>query len=88
MMITLQTIPVDCLLHVGTFLKSPRSSKRNDIDGITLAAILKDYEMLERYMKTQTPQCISEKVALSGNPKSLEWVVQKGCPLDHWTITA
>jgi hypothetical protein len=35
-MITLQTVPVHCLLHVGTFLKHPCDSRRDDVDRITL----------------------------------------------------
>jgi hypothetical protein len=67
MFITLQTVPTDCLLHIGTFLKYPRSSKRNDIDGITLAATMNHHDMLEHYMQKHTPDRIPEKVTPSGN---------------------
>jgi hypothetical protein len=55
-MITLQTVPVDMLLNVGTYIQypSPSYSHNHDIDEIRLAAILNDYEMLERYTEKHT----------------------------------
>jgi len=89
-MITLQTIPVDCLLHVGTYFKNTDDSSIDDIDRITFAAILKDYEMLEHYVREHhTPNyyqsVVSQKVALSGNVIPLKWVIKQGCPMDEKT---
>jgi len=81
-MITLQTVPVDLLLNVGTYLKDIGDAQIDNINEITLAAILKDYEMLEHYMKKCNPSDVSEKVALSGNLRVLKWVIKKGCPMD------
>ena len=87
-LITLRTVPVDCLLHIGTFLKSPSDSRLNDIDGITLAAILSEHDMLQHYMKRYNPSVITEKVALSGNLKALKFVIQEGCPMNERTCEA
>jgi hypothetical protein len=87
--ITLQILPVDLLLHIGTFLKNTDESRRRDISGITLAAILNDYEMLEHYMKKYTPSedqyIITNEVAISGNLRALKWVIQKGYSMDERT---
>ena len=88
--ITLQTVPVDLLLHIGTFLEDTDESRRRDISGTTLAAILNDYEMLEHYMKKYTPSedqyIITNEVAISGNLRALKWVTsKKGYPMDEWT---
>ena len=82
---TLQTIPVDCLLHIGTFLNAPSESRCDEIDEITLAGILNEHEMLQLYLQKHTPSQVSEKVALSGNLKALKWVIQKGCPMNENT---
>jgi hypothetical protein len=79
--ITLQTVPVDLLLNVGTYLN--RFS--DDINVITLAATLKDYDMLERYMEKHALSEVSAMVALSGKLKVLKWVIKKGCPMDKYT---
>ena len=81
-MITLHRVPLDMLLNVGLFLEFPSSSRRDNIDEITLAAILNDYEMLERYMKKHSPDYIMEKVTLSGSLKALKWIIKKGCPMN------
>ena len=88
-MITLQTLPVDALLHIGTFLQNPsRYMRIRDIDEITLAAILNDREMLEHYLKKHRPFYISPKVALSGNFSALKWVIKLGYPMDDETCAA
>jgi hypothetical protein len=86
-MITLQKIPVDLLLHIGTYLKDIDSYTR-DIDGVTLAAILKDYEMLEHYLQKYAPSDISRTVAMAGSLKALKWVIKKGCPMNENTCRA
>jgi hypothetical protein len=90
MIITLQTVPVDLLLNVGTYLESPPHTHSYNIHEITLAATLKDFEMLEYYMEKykDSPYQISELVALSGNLKALKWVIKKGCPMDKDTCSA
>ena len=86
-MITLKTAPVDMLVNVGLFLEFPSSSQRDDIDEITLAAILNDYEMLERYMEKHFSMHIHEMVTLSGSLKALKWIIKKGCPMNESTCT-
>jgi hypothetical protein len=85
-MITLQTVPVDLLLNIGTYLQDTHLSKSDNINEVTLAVTLKDYEMLEHYMKKHRPSDVIQMVALSGNLKVLKWVVKKGCPLDESTF--
>jgi hypothetical protein len=90
-MITLQTIPVDCLLHIGTFLRNRSFSRIDNIDEITLAAILNDHDMLEHYMNKHGKFHVTTGVALSGNLRALRWVILKGCPLHcapHWAAAA
>jgi hypothetical protein len=91
-MITLQTVPVDLLLNVGTYLTKTQWSARNNIDEITLAATLKDYEMMEYYVNKYNdyyaPHRISVSVAMSGNLKALKWVVKKGFPMNENTCHA
>ena len=91
-MITLQTVPVELLLNVGTYLTDTQWSGINNIDEITLAATLKDYEMLEYYLNKYNyyyaPDRITEKVALSGNLKALKWVIKKGFPMSKYTCYA
>jgi len=87
-MITLQTVPVDLLLNIGTYLQG-RSSEIVDINRTTLAAILNDHDMLENHMQKYTPSNISVSVAISGNLKALKWVVKKGgCPMNEDTSVA
>jgi hypothetical protein len=82
--ITLQTIPVDCLLHVGTYLGHYHPFHIGDIEDITLAAILNDREMLEHYMKRYDESQVSRKVARSGNLSALQWVIEKGCSINRY----
>jgi len=85
-MITLQTVPVDLLLNVGTYLEDPAFSYSRDISEITLAATLNDHDMLEHYMKRNDGSQVTRFVAMSGNLKTLKWVTQKGCPIDEDTF--
>ena len=86
--ITLQKIPVDCLLHIGTYLEDIGNSCTCDIDEITLAVTLNDYDMLEHYLQKYAPSDISRTVAKSGSLRALKWVVKKGCPMDETTCNA
>ena len=70
--ITLQSIPTDCLLSVGAYLQRVRSSNVNDIDQITLAGILSNYDMLEHFLLRNGWHKLLVSVVLSGNTKAMK----------------
>jgi len=86
---TIQTIPLDLILNVGKFLEPTSSSSSTDINKVTLAAVLNNKDMLEQLMDTSEKGDISPSVALSGNLRILQWLIQrKKYPMNEDTCTA
>jgi hypothetical protein len=88
MIITLESLPADLQRHIGTFLQYPFFSRRDDIDQITLAAILNDHEILDYYLckGKYSRYDISRRVTLSGSIRTFVWMVKKGLyPMEKQT---
>ncbi len=79
------------ILTVGKFLQNqyPLFDLMN-ISQITLAALLKDKEMLEHLIERYTDKkLISPQVALSGNLQVLKWTIKRmKCPITRQTCWA
>jgi hypothetical protein len=66
---TLQTIPLDMILTVGKLLPPVRESSDEDINQITLAALVNDRELLdhliERYPKDDDDDDDAEEISMN-----------------------
>ncbi len=89
-LLTLKTLPVDMILTVGKFLEPTYMSSLTDISAITLAAVLKDKEMLEHLIQRDpNKKYICLEVALAGNLDVLKWTIRRmKCPMNGCTCRA
>jgi hypothetical protein len=91
---TLKTIRLDMILTVGKFLKPLYMSvigfSVDNISAITLAAVLKDKEMLQHLIERHPDKDkISPAVALAGNLDVHKWTIKRmKCPMNEWACTA